>query len=161
MCIRDRAIAHNAVGNYESAIHVLSDTGLPDSVLNGWRTIEEMDAYHALVNALYGLGEIEMARELARWREDWGHTDSQDWWVNLRSACDHLILDNENHARNLLKKAQQSLHLAWDPILRDSPCFRPVTDEPVYQATVRYFDERRVMLRERLPSTLAELVVNL
>ena len=155
------AIAHNAVGNYESAIHVLSDTGLPDSVLNGWRTIEEMDAYHALVNALYGLGEIEMARELARWREDWGHTDSQDWWVNLRSACDHLILDNENHARNLLKKAQQSLHLAWDPILRDSPCFRPVTDEPVYQATVRYFDERRVMLRERLPSTLAQFGVSL
>ena len=155
------AFAYNATGKYESAVHVLSDTGLPDSVFNGWREVAEMDGFLALTNALYGMGELDTARELAQWREDFGHNDTADWWVVLQGACTHLILDIDEVAREFLEKAQKGLHLAWEPVLKDSPCFQRFTDDPVYQATVRHFDERRVMLRERLPSTLAQFGVSL
>jgi hypothetical protein len=51
--------------------------------------------------------------------------------------------------------------LAWDSILKDSPCFKPLANDPVYQKTVRSFDQRRAMLRERLPATLADFGVSL
>ena len=155
------AFAYNATGKYESAVHVLSDTGLPDSVFNGWREVAEMDGFLALTNALYGMGELDTARELAQWREDFGHNDTADWWVVLQGACTHLILDIDEVAREFLEKAQKGLHLAWEPVLKDSPCFQRFADDPVYQATVRHFDERRVMLRSRLPATLAEYGVSL
>jgi TolB-like protein len=141
------AMAHNAIGNYEAAIHVLKDTGLPDSMINGWRTGEESDAYLALTNALYGAGESKAAHGLARWRED--------------SACNLLILGEHDQARAMLGRAQNGLHLAWDPVLKDSPCFQRFREDPVYQATVRHFDERRAMLRGRLSSTLESFGVDL
>lgn len=155
------AIAHNAIGQHESAIHVLSDTGLPDSVFDGWRSIEEMDGYLALTNALYAIGETETARELAQWRQEFGHTDSVDWWVVTQAACECAVLGRDDQAREYLEKATRGLHLPWDPILKDSPCFARFQDDPVYQATIQHFDERRAMLRERLPATLAEFGVSL
>jgi hypothetical protein len=60
-----------------------------------------------------------------------------------------------------LRRAQKSPRLAWDPWLKDFPCFARFADDPVYQATIRHFDERRAQLRERLPATLAEFGVEL
>ncbi|MDX1557169.1 MAG: hypothetical protein R3212_14160, partial [Xanthomonadales bacterium] len=155
------AIAHNALDQYEAAVHVLRDTGLPDSVFDGWRSGADLDGYQALTNALYGMGNLETARELAQWRQDFGHTDSRDWWVTIQGACESAILGNDEDSRMYLERAQEGFHLPWDPVLKDSPCFDRLQHDPAYQATVRHFDERRAMLRERLPTTLAEFGVSL
>jgi tetratricopeptide (TPR) repeat protein len=156
------ALAYNATGQYESAIHVLKDTGLPDSVFSGWRSTEESDGYLALENALYAVGEIELARELARFTvEELGYTDGYDWFLTVTKACDLAVLGEDDAARASLRRAKKGLHLPWDPVLKDAPCFDRFQDDPVYQATVRHFDEHRARLRERLPATLAEFGVTL
>jgi len=155
------AISYNAIGNYESAIHVLSTTGLPDSVFNGWRSTEEWDGFMALMNALYAGGETGLAEELARWADDMGWTASLDWWVSVPVACQFAILGQDEDARYYLRRARESPRLVWDPWLKDFPCFARFADDPDYQETVRSFDERRAQLRERLPATLAELGVEL
>lgn len=151
------AIAYNATGRYESAIHVLRATGVLDSVFNGFRTTAETDAYLALENALYMFGQVEMARELARLMvHEVGYTPGNDWILTVSKACELAILGEDDQARDAMRQARQGPHLAWDPILKDAPCFERFSDDPDYQAMVRYFDDRRTMLRERLPATLAE-----
>lgn len=156
------ATSYNAVGEYDSAIRVLSGTGLPESQFEGWRTAEEEYGFAALKNALYGLGETELARRLSQMTiDELGFSDSADWFQTVRKACNFAILGEDDRALATLSKAQQSFHLVWDPFLKDSPCFDRFQDNPVYQATVRHYDERRTMLRERLPATLAEFGVSL
>jgi len=155
------AIAYNALGRYESAIRILSRTGLPDSVINGGRSTEEWDGFSALMNALYGAGEIELARQLAQFAVDFGKWETFYWWINVPAACELAVLGRDDEARAFLELASQSVQLAWDPILKDSPCFIRFAGDSVYQATVHHFDERRAMLRERLPATLAEFGVEL
>ena len=79
----------------------------------------------------------------------------------IARACSFAIVGDDDAVRINFEKAQKSLQLAWDPVLRDSPCFVRFKDDPVYQATVRDFDDRRKMLRGRLPATLAEFGVEL
>jgi len=156
------ASSYNAVGNYENAIRVLEDTGLPQTLFGGWRSAEESHGFMALRNALYGMGETEVARELARLAfYDLGYTDSNDWFLSVYKGCDLAILGEDDEVRKALLQAQQGLHLIWDPLLKDALCFERFKGDPVYQATVRYFDERRAMLRERLPATLVEFDLSL
>jgi len=156
------AVAYNAEGQYESAIHVLSTAGLPELVFDGWRTGAEWDGLIALINARYGAKELEVARELAEFGVDYPEMESGgDWWWNTSIACAQAVLGQDDKARELLQQVQQTARPPWDPILRDSPCFDRLSDDPVYQATVRYFDERRATLRARLPATLAEFGVEL
>lgn len=156
------ATSHIAIGNHESAIHVLEGTGLPYSVFNGWRTVEEFEGYLALENALYAIGETEMARDLARFSiEEVGYAPVYTWWITVYEACERAILGQDDLARQALERAQKGYHLVWDPMLKDWPCFEQFKDDPVYVDTVRYFDDRREMLRERLPDTLAEFGVSL
>jgi hypothetical protein len=42
------------------------------------------------------------------------------------------------------------------PVLRDSPCFRRVTEEPRYKELLTYLEARQAKLREQLPATLLE-----
>jgi tetratricopeptide (TPR) repeat protein len=156
------ASSYNAVDQYESAIRTLRGTGLPESQFNGWRTAEEEYAFVALKNALFGIGESEMARKLAHLTiHDIGYTDSDDWFLSVYKACDYAILGEDEEARKALSQAQGSLHLVWEPILKDSLCFEQLMDDPVYQATVRHFNEHRNTLRERLPATLEAFGVSL
>jgi hypothetical protein len=120
-----------------------------------------LDGYYALTNALYGAGKVELARELAQVTVDFGTPETYYWWINLPDACDFAILGRDDEARKALRKAGKGLVLAWDPILKDSPCFNRFQADPTYQATVRHYDERRAILRERLPDTLAEFGVSL
>jgi len=155
------AIAYNATEQYKSAIHILSRAGLPELVFDGFRITAEWDGFIALMNAHYGAGNLSEARELAQFGLDYADVVDSDWWWNLGRACDETILGREQEARVWFGRLQETTHLAWDPILKDSPCFDRLADDPVYQATVRHFDERRAMLRERLPATLAEFGVTL
>lgn len=156
------AIAHNAMGQYDSAIHVLSTTGLPESIFGGWRSQAEWDGFIALTNAHYGAGNMEVARELAQFGSEFGEMQGRsNWWWNTSKACLYAVLGQDEQAHDALVRVQKGRHLPWDPILKDSPCFDRFADDAVYQATIRHFEERRKMLRERLPETLAESGVEL
>jgi len=158
------AVAYNAIGEFDTAIYVLRTSGLLDTIANGWRGTEEWDGFLALVNAAYGNGETEQARELVVWGNSRGYTstsDTREWWIILGEACQQAILGLDDEARLLLERAQLGKHLAWEPMLKDSPCFDRFADDPVYLATVRHFDERRAEMRARLPVTLAEFGVAL
>jgi len=104
---------------------------------------------------------MEVARELAQFALDYGVVEDFDWWWNLLNACQMAILGSDDRTRDQLERVQKGKHLAWEPVLKDSPCFDRFQDDPVYQATVAHFDERRAMLRARLPTTLAEFGVSL
>jgi TolB-like protein/Flp pilus assembly protein TadD len=155
------AIAYNAVGRYESAIRMLSNIGLTETMLVGARNTEEVDGFGALMNALYGIGEFDLAREMAQIGVDVGVWETYYWWINVTDACEFAVLGRDDEARAALQRAARSLIMVWDPFLKDAPCFDRFQDDPVYQATVQYYDERREMLRERLPATLAEFHVSL
>ena len=53
------------------------------------------------------------------------------------------------------------LRLRAEPTLRDQACLKRFADDPAYLAMVRDFDERRAILRDRLPATLAQYGVSL
>lgn len=153
--------AHNATGQYESAIHILSTTGLPDSVMNGMRASSDFDGFMTLVNALQAAGESELAHELATWARNKGHTNPRDWWVTIQKACTSAVLNLDEHALQMLEKVRESPRLPWDPTIRDSVCFQRYIDEPIYQETLRLLDQRRATLLQRLPATLAAQGVTL
>lgn len=156
------AIAYNAVGRFDDAIRNLQRSGLLDTIKNGWRSTAELDGFTALINAAYGSGATELAREFAEWglSSDYSRT-TNEWFVILRLACQSAILGRDDEARIYLERAQRSNHLNWEPMLRDAPCFERFADDPVFKATVKHFDDRRALLRARLPSTLAEFGVAL
>jgi hypothetical protein len=154
------AVAYNTEGQYESAMHILRAMGLPELVFNGWRAQVEWDSLIALINSLYGYGDIEAAREMARFGLDFGIMEATyDWWWLVSDACMASVLAQDDKTRELLQQTLKGKRLPWDPVLQDYPCFDRFSDDPVYQAVVRHFDELRAELRERLPATLEEFGV--
>ena len=116
--------------------------------------------FYTLVDASFGAGETEVAKSLAEWYlNDASYHKNSDWYAATHVACLLAILDRDDEALKKLESIRQSPRLAWAPVLKDSACFQGYADEPVYRETVRYFDERRAALRERLPATLAEFGV--
>ncbi len=155
------AYAYNALGQYEFALFMLGPTGLPESVAEGFRSSWEWNGLNAMLNAHYGAGNEVVAKELAQWALDYGTVEDYDWWWNLLNACQMAILGDDDRTRDQLEHLLNAYHLAWEPLLKDSPCFDRFQDDPVYQAMVQHFDDRRAMLRARLPATLAEFGVSL
>ena len=156
------AFAYNATARYESAVRILGTTGLPETVMEMPRRGDDWNGFYTLVNALMGAGETEMARGLAKWYlNDTTYHQNSDWYTATHIACFLALLGRDDEALKKLESIRQSPSLAWAPVLKDAPCFQGYADEPVYLETVRYFDERRAALRERLPATLAAFGVNL
>jgi TolB-like protein/thioredoxin-like negative regulator of GroEL len=158
------AFAYVATGQFESAIHVLSSTGLPNTVLNDrQRSVAEIEAFYTLINALDGAGRpdtVRLAESLAVIGEEdgwWGDVG----WVGVFRGCNFAILDRRDDALRALAQSMQSPMLRRMPLLRDSWCFQRYRDEPMYEAVLRDQEERRARLRERLPATLAEFGVQL
>jgi TolB-like protein/Tfp pilus assembly protein PilF len=155
------AMAYNATGRYDFAIYLLGERELPKSMMRGARSSEETDGFGALMNAVYGAGDLELAQELAQIAVDYGKWDTHYWWINVPAACELLILGRDGEAREFLELAGKGVTLGGDPFLRDLPCFHRFKDDPIYQATVLHYEELKAMLRERLPATLAEFDVSL
>jgi TolB-like protein/Tfp pilus assembly protein PilF len=158
------AFSYNATGQFESAIRILSTTGLPDSLLNGvTRSVAEIEGFTTLINALAGAGQeetVELARSLALWEENgpwWGDIA----WVSTFRGCGLAILDRHEEALQYLQRVNDSPRLPRVPVLQDSFCFQAYADEPVYQEMLRRIEARQAELRERLPATLAEFGVKL
>jgi TolB-like protein/tetratricopeptide (TPR) repeat protein len=155
------AFAYNATGQFESALRVLKSAGLPDSILEETRFSADMEGFITLMNAAYGAGNIDVARELAMFWANRHHPVNIDWWQDANGACAMSVLEFHAEALARLERIRNSPRLPWDPVLKDAVCFQRYSDEPVYQETVRHVDARRAALRERLPATLAEFGVSL
>ena len=158
------AFAYQAVGQFEAAIHVLSSTGLPDSIINDTaRSVTEIDAFFTLINALAGMGQSdtdELAHSLAQWSQDgpWWGADS---WVGVMRGCNLAVLKRPAEALEQLTMIMQDVKLARVPALLDLWCWRSFGQDPAYRDVIRDQDERRTAMRERLPATLAEFGVSL
>ena len=156
------AYAYVATGQFESALHVYTTTGVAEAVLeHRVRTAGEIQAFHGLLGALYGRGNVEMARKLAQFAFDelWNRTI--DWMNNSLRACQLAILGRQEEALQFFERVKTSPRLPWDPVLRDSNCFREYQNNPVYLETLQAIEERRAELRQKLPATLAEFGVSL
>jgi TolB-like protein/Flp pilus assembly protein TadD len=158
------AFAYNATGQFESAIHVLSTTGLPESAINETvRSIAELEAFMMLVDALDGAGQpetTELAHSLASWNMNdpwWGDI----YWVSIFRSCNLAILDRHEEALQDLVHVKESRRLHWGPLVHDSHCLQQYQDDPVYQEVIQFLEDRQAELRERLPATLARFGVNL
>ena len=158
------AFAYTATGNFESAIHVLSSTGLPDSLFDGEaRSVADIEGFFTLTNALAAIGQpetTELAHSLALFSENgpwWGDIG----WLALHRGCGLAIMDRYDDALQLLVRVKESRRLLWNPVIRDTYCFQRFVDEPAYQDILRDQEQRRAALRKKLPLTLAEFGVTL
>ncbi len=161
------ARAYHFTGAHESAIHVLSSTGLPDSVLNDQaRSVSEIEASMTLTNAMIATGVpdvVELGQSLATWQDG---EDTPLWWgdigwIALHRSCNHAVMERHEQALELLPRIAESRRLAPMPVLRDSWCFEKYAENPVYLGVVQEQEKRREALRKKLPDTLASHGVRL
>jgi len=156
------AFAYNATGQFESAIHILSATGQPDTFLEQRvRSAADIEGYFALVNALAGAGQTGLAKELAGLFEFELWETIPDWWNRAYGACGLAVMEQDDTALELLQRVKDSPRLPWLPVIQDSFCFQRYAENPGYQALIHHVEERRAAKRKQLPSTLAEFHVAL
>ena len=156
------AFAHTASNRPEDALWILSTTGVPESIMTMPRSSLEWQAYFILMNALLTAGQVESAKGLADYYYyDPTHPVDDDWIVNSWMACCVAVLGQDANALDWIEGLPKSPRLPWSPMLMDLPCFEKYADEPVYQAMIQHFEERRAQLRKMLPATLAEFGVAL
>lgn len=156
------AFAYNATGQYESALHVLSSTGVAEANLeHNVRTAGQVQALHGLMDALVGSGNEELAKELAEWAFNGPWTRTIDWMANAFGAAELCIMGRDDEALQWFARIKDSPRLPWDPILRDGACKARWQDNPIYRGTLQAIEDRKLELRERLPETLAKHGVSL
>ena len=156
------AQAYNAKGRYNDALRMIRGSGALDTFLTARRDTVEFDAHMAMLNAAYGSGEVEQAREFIRLSQDNMYFgEGSYWWVALGVGCMHAILGDDEEVYRRFERALEGRNLAWEPTLKDDACFERFASDPKYLAVVQHFDELRAKLRERLPDTLAQYGVSL
>jgi len=113
-----------------------------------------------LADALNASGQIDRSHELAQWTASFytklvDNGTESSWWANLYLSCSLAILGDDASALEALERLTHNTGMAWYPVVRDQPCFQKFADEPRYRAVVSYLDNQKLVLRERLPDTLA------
>jgi TolB-like protein/Tfp pilus assembly protein PilF len=156
------AFAYNATGQFESAVHILSTTGQPDTFLEERvRSAADIEGYFALVNALAGAGQTSLAKELAGFFDAELWNPVPDWWNKAYGACGLAIMERNDRAMQILQRVKDSPRLPWLPVILDSFCFQVYANDPAYQGLISHVEERQALKRQQLPSTLAEFGVKL
>jgi tetratricopeptide (TPR) repeat protein len=158
------ARAHLALGNYEQAIYILDQQGLPEKVFVDSRRANGIETLMTFADALNVNGQSERAREYADFVSGIMHRLTltgapKAWWPNMYEACGQSIVGQDELALETLERVVESPGLLWYPVLVDAPCFRKFADEPRYQAVVQSVEQRQEVLRDRLPDTLQRLRV--
>jgi hypothetical protein len=143
-------------------VSILENRGLPDVVYNDSRRSNSVEGLVNLSDALYQLGRIDEARELALWAETFMErvvsTDPyHQWWGSMNLACARSILGKDKDALFSLETMLESPGLPWYPFVLDQPCLNRFAGEPRYDGVIAALDERRRNLRERLPATLERM----
>ncbi len=156
------AFAYNATGQFESAVHILSTTGQPDTVLEERiRSAADIEGFFALVNAVAGAGQDDLAKNLAGLWKPALWEPIPDWWNKAYGACGLAILEQDDAALETLQRIEDSPRLPWLPVILDSFCFQRFADNPDYQAVIHLVEKRQAEKRAQLPFTLAEFNVGL
>ena len=156
------AFAYNATGQFESAVHILSRTGQPDTFLeHRVRSAADIEGYFALVNALAGAGQINLAKELAGYFEAELWDAIPDWWNKAYGACGLAVMEQDDKALEILQRIEDSPRLPLVSVIMDSFCFQRYEENPDYQALIHLVEERQAAKRKQLPSTLAKFDVAL
>lgn len=156
------AAAYSHSGRHDLAVTLIKNSGVLDSIANGWRGTDDFYAFNVLINAAYARGDVDEARGLSEWSGPRHYTGvTYDWWVTVGAGCQEAILDDDAEVYRRFQQALKGNHLVWDPMLKDVECFKRFHDDPAYLAVVDHFDGRRAMLRARLPATLTEYGVAL
>ena len=152
------AAAYNFVGEHEQAIQFIRNAGLVESFGGGRRSTEAMDAFQALINALYAVGRSDELVTLfpSIQGDETYEGDTTDWFVAIGIACAAAINGDDAEVYRRFERALEGKHLVWDPMLKDQECFKRFADDPAYLAVVDHFDGLREMLRARLPDTLKQ-----
>jgi tetratricopeptide (TPR) repeat protein len=156
------AFAYNAEGYFEFARVVLQQAGMPvEAGAEYGSGGAEAEALASYVDALQGLDPDDpRARELALQRlgndtaVERDTTMAKSWWSNALQACTRAQLGHYAETLDRLDRIKDSQGLAWSPMLRDSPCFKPLVEEARYQELLAHLEERQAILRARLPDTL-------
>jgi DNA-binding winged helix-turn-helix (wHTH) protein/tetratricopeptide (TPR) repeat protein len=153
------AFAYNVKGRYEDAISLLERSGLPERARSTSRFVAAVEALMSLAIAYQAVGQTDEANEALQFIFDYvGRTiDSgadKTYWPYLYGACALSIAGRNQEALAHLEHIVESSELAWEPVLRDSPCFAPFADEPAYLAVLAHFEQRKQALREKVPETL-------
>jgi TolB-like protein/tetratricopeptide (TPR) repeat protein len=156
------AFAHNATGEYERALWVLKDTGLPRSTMTFPRSGLDWEGFFTLLNASFGFGDKEATEGLAKWYVyEAPHHDSPDWFTECLVGCALSLLENDDGALDVLELMQRSPRLVPEYLLEDLVCLRRFAGVDRFEAIVDHFSARRAEIRERLPKTLADAGVTL
>ena len=155
-------MAYNAKGRFNDALRMIEGSGVLNTFPIVRRSSLEFDAQEAMLNAAYGSGEVEKAREFIQLMENNHYTgDSADWWVSIGVGCIHAISGDDDEVYRRFARAREGKNLAWEPMLKDAVCFERFANDPEYLKMVKHFDDLRTMLRNRLPDTLAQHGVTL
>ena len=105
------AKAYNAVGRFDDALRMIKATGVLDNFANGRRGTEGIDASMVVLNAAYGSGAVEEAREFNRLTADMHYRgDTTDWWVAVQLACMSAIMGDDDEVYRRFKETSQAGH---------------------------------------------------
>jgi tetratricopeptide (TPR) repeat protein len=170
------AFAYNATGSFELARRQLEVLGMTPN----FDFAESVDPprVQLYVDALQELGEYDVARRFAdrqatTFRDALEFCHEKSWWSNTNLACAEAQLgrDAEFHGDGVaarahfdaalaaLERVRAAAGLVWTPRIVDSVCFRALSGEPGHRALVAHLEERQQVLRNRLPTTLAQFGV--
>jgi TolB-like protein/class 3 adenylate cyclase/Tfp pilus assembly protein PilF len=156
------AFALQALGRHAEAIPVLESMGLPevalDDDLRRWAALHHL---MSLIGAHRGIGDVQEARRLAVWLDDFRNTFdaayASGWGNGYWIACALATLGRTEEALDSFVRSARATNLAWQPLLRDASCLQPIAQDPRYTAALNELEARHQALRERLPQTLARI----
>ena len=154
------AFALNTQGRFEEALRVYEMLGMPATLLSESRRANEIHHMMSLVGALQGVGQQDLASELASWalklNERMQAGDKDSWAIPLAAACYESVLGDSDTALTSLEQLKTSPTIVWFPYLRDLACLQNLAGEPRYQAVVRTIEQRLAAIRADIPKTARE-----
>jgi TolB-like protein/DNA-binding winged helix-turn-helix (wHTH) protein/Tfp pilus assembly protein PilF len=155
------AFAYNATGEPNAAIRILRTVGQPLAQRAEIRQAIEVEGFITYIDAVDEIGDIQQATELAEWYNNRPHTENDNWWVHVYTACSLSIAGRDEEALANLEQVIRSPRLVWDTTIRDLHCFQRYQDEPRYMTVLEQVKTRRSNLRQRLPETLRDYAVEM
>jgi tetratricopeptide (TPR) repeat protein len=153
------AFAYNATSDFASAKRLLERLGFPE-IAGGteYSTAVDDQAINTYIDAVRELGDEAGAQDITRRFLAWFAGDEQifvkSWWSESLEACKEITLGDLAKALDKLDRVKNTRGLAWSWLLKDSPCFKRIANEPRYVEVIDRLEERQRLLRERLPATL-------
>jgi len=156
------ARAYMATDQYDPAIRLFANQGLPERLWRDSATTSDIEAGVNLADALKESGRVAEANTIAAYLtpmfDSWRRQMPDSLYPYANLACLQSIAGDDEEALDNLERMVSKRGLPWYPTIKDQPCFRRrFAGNPRYEAVLSAVLERRKLLRERLPETLRRL----